>query len=64
MQDSKYVAMIPGAGWVAVFTSDDIPDEPVLAFVMQADGTVLGIGCRMNQFEGFEFFSHYKKVGK
>ena len=61
---TDYVAMIPGTGWVAVFTADDMRPEPVLAFKMDRAGDVFGMDGLGREFEQREFFSHYKKVGK
>lgn len=55
------VAMIPGTGWVAVFTDSAIKPEPVLAFKAERSGALSGMDGRGREFEQREFFSHYRK---
>lgn len=61
-RQDEYVAMIPGKGWVAVFTDSAIRPTHLVAWVMRRDGSIEGVGPDLENPADKEFFSHYAPV--
>lgn len=57
----EYVGVIPGEGWWAIFTSDDLKDRPVLAFRLRTSGELEGVDALGRNMAKLEYFSHYSQ---
>ena len=61
-RQDEYVSMIPGNGWVAVFTDSAIRPVPLVAWVMRRDGSIEAVGPDLENPADKEFFSHYARA--